>query len=76
MSLCKETRAVEESSKYIDNERMILQYIFPLNEIIMDFHDNLKSMSSGYASFDYEDNGYQVANIVKVRTPFKKNTFT
>lgn len=65
-TLCREKRGVEESIKYIDNERMILQYMFPLNEIIMDFHGGLKSVTSGYASFDYEDCGYQTSNIVKV----------
>ncbi|XP_051172476.1 translation factor GUF1 homolog, mitochondrial isoform X2 [Leptopilina boulardi] len=65
-TLCREKRGVEESIKYIDNERMILQYMFPLNEIIMDFHGGLKSVTSGYASFDYEDCGYQTSNIVKM----------
>ena len=71
MSMCLEKRGVEKSSKYIDNERMIVQYLLPLNEIIMDFHDGLKSLSSGYASFDYEDYGYQPSNIVKVSIKYK-----
>lgn len=44
----------------------MLQFILPLSEIIVDFHDALKSLSSGYASFDYEDNGYEKTDIVKV----------
>lgn len=43
-----------------------MQFIFPLNEIIVDFHDTLKCISSGYASFDYEDYGYVESDIVKV----------
>ncbi|XP_043473801.1 translation factor GUF1 homolog, mitochondrial [Leptopilina heterotoma] len=73
MTLCSEKRGIEESTKYIDNQRMMLQYIFPLNEIIMDFHGSLKSVSSGYASFDYEDCGYQESNIVKMNVLLNGN---
>lgn len=66
MSLCLEKRGVEESTKYIDNDRIMIQFVFPLNEIIIDFHDTLKSITSGYASFDYEDNGYVETDIVKL----------
>ncbi|KAH0558025.1 translation factor GUF1 homolog, mitochondrial [Cotesia glomerata] len=66
MSLCLEKRGVEQLTKYIDKDRLMLQFILPLNEIIIDFHDALKSLSSGYASFDYEDNGYQRTDIVKL----------
>lgn len=66
MSLCLEKRGIEQLTKYIDKDRLMLQFILPLNEIIIDFHDALKSLSSGYASFDYEDNGYQRTDIVKV----------
>ena len=65
-TLCSEKRGIEKSIKYIDNERLIMQYAFPLNEIIMDFHDGLKCLSSGYASFDYEDYGYEPSNIAVV----------
>ena len=61
-----ERRGVEKSTKNIDNERIMLQFILPLNEIITDFHDELKSLTSGYASFDYEDCGFEPSNIVKV----------
>ncbi|KAL7303008.1 hypothetical protein TKK_0004231 [Trichogramma kaykai] len=66
LSLCIERRGKEKSTKNIDNERIMLQFILPLNEIIIDFHDTLKSISSGYASFDYEDYGYESSNIVKM----------
>lgn len=66
ISLCWEKRGVEKLSKTIGNDRFMLQYVMPLNEVILDFHDSLKSISSGYASFDYEDYGYQVADVVKV----------
>lgn len=66
MSLCREKRGVEMTNKLIGNDRFILQYEMPLNEVIFDFHDSLKSISSGYASFDYEDHDYQVSDIVKV----------
>lgn len=66
MSLCREKRGVEKLNKSIGNDRLMLQYVMPLNEVIVDFHDILKNISSGYASFDYEDHDYQVSNIVKV----------
>lgn len=66
ISLCMERRGVQRSATNIDNDRVMLQYDLPLCEIIVDFHDNLKTISSGYASFDYEDNGYQSSNLIKV----------
>lgn len=65
-SLCRERRGKERSNKSIGNDRVMLQYTMPLSEIILDFHDTLKSISSGYASFDYEDHDYQTSDIVKV----------
>ncbi|EFA01635.2 translation factor GUF1 homolog, mitochondrial isoform X2 [Tribolium castaneum] len=67
MSLCMERRGVQRNATNIDNDRVMLQYDLPLCEIIIDFHDSLKTISSGYASFDYEDNGYQSSNLVKLR---------
>lgn len=64
--LCREKRGVEKLNKTIGNDRLMLHYIMPLNEVILDFHDSLKSISSGYASFDYEDYDYQLSDIVKV----------
>ncbi|XP_015124619.1 translation factor waclaw, mitochondrial-like [Diachasma alloeum] len=66
MSLCMEKRGLEQSAKHLDNDRIILHFILPLSEIIIDFHDALKSMSSGYASFDYEDHGYVTTHLVKL----------
>ncbi|XP_030621594.1 translation factor Guf1, mitochondrial [Chanos chanos] len=66
MSLCQNRRAVQKNMVYIDDHRVMMKYLFPLNEIVVDFYDQLKSMSSGYASFDYEDAGYQPADLIKV----------
>lgn len=66
MSLCVERRGVQESSVNIDNDRMLMTYILPLSEIILDFNDYLKSISSGYASFNYEDHGYHLTNLVRL----------
>ncbi|XP_044254322.1 translation factor GUF1 homolog, mitochondrial [Tribolium madens] len=66
MSLCMERRGIQRSATNIDNDRVMLQYDLPLCEIIIDFHDSLKTISSGYASFDYEDSGYQSSNLVKL----------
>lgn len=66
MSLCIERRGIQRMSTNIDNDRVMLQYDMPLCEVVIDFHDTLKSITSGYASFDYEDNGFYSSNIVKV----------
>ncbi|XP_049486405.1 translation factor GUF1, mitochondrial isoform X1 [Panthera uncia] len=66
MMLCQARRAVQKNMIFIDQNRVMLKYLFPLNEIVVDFYDSLKSLSSGYASFDYEDAGYQTAELVKM----------
>lgn len=66
MSLCASRRAVQRNMVYIDDQRVMMKYLFPLNEIVVDFYDTLKSMSSGYASFDYENAGYQAADLIKM----------
>ncbi|ROL41122.1 Translation factor GUF1, mitochondrial [Anabarilius grahami] len=66
MSLCQTRRAVQKNMFYIDDHRVMMKYTFPLNEIVVDFYDQLKSMSSGYASFDYEDAGYEDAELIKM----------
>ena len=66
MSLAIERRGVQIDSKNIDNSRIIMQFKLPMNEIAVDFYDALKSVSSGYASFDYEERGYEQSDIVKV----------
>ena len=66
LKLCEEKRGVQLEMNYIDEQRVILKYKLPLNEVATDFYDQLKSMSSGYASFDYEEAGYEVADLVKM----------
>ena len=66
MTLCQERRGVYKSTEYIDKTRALLQYDLPLNEIIYDFFDALKSRSKGYASFDYTLKGYQEGKMVKL----------
>uniref|UniRef100_A0A1B0DJF5 Translation factor GUF1 homolog, mitochondrial n=1 Tax=Phlebotomus papatasi TaxID=29031 RepID=A0A1B0DJF5_PHLPP len=67
IGLCVERRGVQKTSTHIDSDRVMMTYIFPLAEIVLDFYDRLKSLTSGYASFDYEDHGYQVTNAVKLK---------
>uniref|UniRef100_A0A8B9KS97 GTP binding elongation factor GUF1 n=1 Tax=Astyanax mexicanus TaxID=7994 RepID=A0A8B9KS97_ASTMX len=64
--LIKGRRAIQKNMVYIDDHRVMMKYVFPLNEIVVDFYDQLKSMSSGYASFDYEDAGYVPAELIKI----------
>lgn len=66
MQLCQERRGVYISTDYIEKTRAILKYELPLNEIIYDFFDALKSRSKGYASFDYEMKGYVPSKLVKM----------
>ncbi|XP_070187923.1 translation factor Guf1, mitochondrial-like isoform X2 [Littorina saxatilis] len=65
-SLCLDRRGLIEDQLNIDNTRIMLIIRFPLNEILVDFFDDLKSVTSGYASFDYEDAGYEISSLVKV----------
>uniref|UniRef100_A0A3P8Z4A5 Tr-type G domain-containing protein n=1 Tax=Esox lucius TaxID=8010 RepID=A0A3P8Z4A5_ESOLU len=66
MSVCLNRRGIQKNMVYIDDHRVMMKYLFPLNEIVVDFYDHLKSMSSGYASFDYEDAGYQAADVIRM----------
>ncbi|WP_026495309.1 translation elongation factor 4 [Butyrivibrio sp. WCD3002] len=66
MQLCQERRGKYISTEYIEATRAILKYELPLNEIIYDFFDALKSRSRGYASFDYEIKGYEQSELVKL----------
>ncbi len=66
MELCQERRGTYIDTKYLDANRVELHYILPLNEIVYDFFDTLKSRTKGYASFDYELNGYQSSKLVKL----------
>ncbi len=66
MELCQDRRGVFKDMSYIDTDRVDIHYELPLNEIIYDFFDALKSRTRGYASFDYEVKGYQKSNLVKL----------
>ena len=66
MELCQERRGEYIDTKYLDTGRVELHYRLPLNEIIYDFFDSLKSRTRGYASFDYELSGYQPSKLVKL----------
>jgi len=66
MQLCQERRGRYISTEYIETTRALLKYELPLNEIIYDFFDALKSRSKGYASFDYEMKGYEQSSLVKL----------
>ncbi len=66
MELCQERRGIYKHMEYIEDTRVILSYELPLNEIIYDFFDALKSRTRGYASLDYEVLGYQESELVKL----------
>jgi GTP-binding protein LepA len=66
MRIVMERRGFVEKTESLDGTRVILTCIIPLNEILIDFHDMLKSVSHGYASMDYEPHGYQESDIVKM----------
>ena len=66
MKLCQERRGIYKSMEYLEETRVLLKYDMPLNEIIYDFFDALKSRSRGYASFDYELKGYTRSKLVKL----------
>ena len=66
MDLCKEKRGVFKNMTYLDERRVKLEYTLPLNEIVYDFFDSLKSRTKGYASFDYELAGYQRSKLVRL----------
>jgi GTP-binding protein LepA len=67
MELCQERRGIFKDMQYVGgNERVDIHYILPLNEIVYDFFDALKSRTRGYASYDYELHGYEKSNLVKL----------
>ncbi len=65
MKLCQNKRGIQKNLNYSGN-RAVLNYEIPLNEVVFDFNDRLKSMTSGYASFDYEIMGHKEGNLVKL----------
>ena len=74
MKLCQERRGIYISMEYIEETRALIKYDLPLNEIIYDFFDALKSRSRGYASFDYELKGYVRSELVKLDILINKET--
>lgn len=69
MDLCARYRGVQQEYRVLENsDRAVLRYTLPLSEIVTEFFSELKSQSSGFASFDYEEAGYEKSNLVKVRT--------
>ncbi len=66
ISLCLEKRGVQSNMNYLDEKRVELVYQMPLAEVLFDFYDRLKSISRGYASFDYSVNGYQATDLVRL----------
>lgn len=64
--LAQSKRGMHKGMDYLDSNRTVLRYEFPLNEIIVDFYDKLKSSSRGYASLDYEHGGYRASDLVKL----------
>jgi len=66
INLCESKRGEQIDLSYLDEDRIILKYKLPLNEMATDFYDELKSISSGYASLDYEEAGYEPANLIKL----------
>ncbi|KKQ49340.1 MAG: Elongation factor 4, partial [candidate division TM6 bacterium GW2011_GWF2_38_10] len=66
IKLCEERRGEQLDMTFLEEDRIVLRYRLPLNEIITDFYDRLKSQSAGYASFDYEEAGYHASDLVKM----------
>jgi GTP-binding protein LepA len=66
IALCQERRGIQKEISYITKDRVMLSYELPLNEIVMDFYDRLKSLTKGYASLDYDFSGYVESDLVKL----------
>ena len=66
LGLCEEKRGTQKEIRYLGPKRVMIVYELPLNEIVVDFYDRLKSVSRGYASMEYELAGYRVADLVKL----------
>lgn len=66
LALCQERRGMQKDIKYLTADRVIIEYDLPLNEVVMEFYDRLKSLSKGYASLDYDFADYRRSNLVKL----------
>jgi GTP-binding protein LepA len=66
LTICEQRRGVQQGLEYVSSDRVLITYNLPLNEIVGDFYDQLKSVSRGYASFDYNFIGYQTAELAKL----------
>ncbi len=66
LTICEQRRGVQQGLEYVSADRVLITYNMPLNEIVVDFYDQLKSVSRGYASFDYNFIGYQTAELARL----------
>jgi GTP-binding protein LepA len=66
MKLCQDKRGISKGYEYLDSERVIVYYELPLPEVVIDFHDRLKSITAGYGSFDYEYIGFRRDDLIKL----------
>ncbi len=66
MELCHDRRGTFENMEYLDPQRVHMHFELPLAELIVDYYDQLKSRTQGYASMEYEETGYRAANLVKL----------
>ncbi len=72
MQLCQEKRGEQRKFSYLDESTVILEYEMPLSEVILDFHDKVKTLSRGFASYDYEFVGYKPSDLVKLHVLINK----
>src|SRR5690606_1520209 len=66
LKLCEDKRGTQIKMEYVTDKKVMIEYKLPLNEIVMDFYDKLKSISKGYASMEYELMGFEEANLAKM----------
>jgi GTP-binding protein LepA len=66
LELCQEKRGVQKALEYVSKDRVLITYLMPFNEVVLDFYDRLKTISRGYASLDYHVTGYQESKLVKL----------
>lgn len=66
LKLCEDKRGIQQKMEFITEQKVIIEYLLPLNEMVMDFYDRLKSVSKGYASLDYDFHGYQESDLAKM----------